>query len=82
MVTQGTTLGEAIEAANAGWMAETTASSIADTLVKVVKSRGKYYELGSNSRKYVQNNYSWDVIASETVGLYSEMIHQMRNGDR
>ena len=82
LVTQGTTLGEAIEAANAGWMAETTASSIADTFVKVVKSRGKYYEFGRNSRKYVQNNYSWDVIASETVRLYSEMTHQMRIADR
>ena len=82
LVTQGTTLGEAIETTNAGWMAETTASSIADTIEKAVKSRGKYYEFGRNSRKYVQNNYSWDVIASETVRLYSEMTHQMRIADR
>lgn len=74
LVTQGTTLGEAIESANAGWMADTSASSIADTLVKVVKSRENYPQIGSNARLYVQNNYSWDAIASSTIKTYLELI--------
>ena len=74
LVTQGTTLGEAIETANAGWMAETTKNSIADEIVKAVKSRENYLQIGSNARRYVQNNYSWDVIASSTIKMYFDLI--------
>ena len=74
LVTRGTTLGEAIEAANAGWMAETTSGNVGDIIIKVIESRNDFMQIGSNAREYVINNYSWDAIASETIKIYSELL--------
>ena len=74
LVTRGTTLGEAIEAANAGWMAETTSGSVGEMIIKVIESKKDFMRIGINAREYVKKNYSWDVIASETIKIYSELL--------
>ena len=75
LVTQGTTLGEEIEISHAGWMAETDAKSIANKLVNCIKDREQYLTYGNNGRKYMKENFAWDIIAKKTVHLYEELVN-------
>lgn len=69
-VTQGTTLGGAIQEANAGWVAETNAISIADKMVEVVKNSRQYEKFGNNGRRFVNEKFSWKKIARDTIDIY------------
>ena len=74
LITRGTNLGEAVEAADAGWTAETDAQSIAEQLEKAVLERESWQEKGRNAVKLVEQNYAWDVIGEDTVNTYQQLI--------
>ena len=73
LVTRGTTLGEQITDHDCGWMAETNAESIAETLSGVLDSTDCLPVKSKNGMDFVRADYSWDAIATKTVGLYSEL---------
>ena len=74
LVTKGTSLGEIIEQYNAGWVAEVSAESIAKTLVLAVNQRGKLYTMSCNARKLIEDNFSWSIIAKNTIQTYKSII--------
>lgn len=77
LVTQGTTLGEEIEEARAGWMANTDTSSIAEEIKQAIKDKEKFSAYGKNARDFIQRNFSWSHIAEDTIEKYKQII----NGD-
>lgn len=74
LVTQGTTLGEEIEANCAGWMAKTEVNSLAQALQRVIKDKSQYFMRGKAARNFIKNNYAWKMIAERTVKEYENMI--------
>ena len=76
LVTEGTALGGEIATAHAGWVAETDAKDISERLIEAVRDRSRWAELGENGRKTIREQYSWDVIASNTVSLYESLLCQ------
>lgn len=74
LVTEGTSLGSIISEANAGWVAKTDAEDIAVCIQKAVFDRSKWMEYGINARKAVQEKFSWDAVAEDTVKQYRSMI--------
>ena len=74
LVTEGTSLGGVVSEAKAGWVAKTTAQDIAACLVRAVHDRDRWMEFGKNGRTAVQDRFSWDVIAEETVNQYKALL--------
>lgn len=75
LVSEGTAVGEIISEAHAGWVAKTNAKDIANRLAEAVYERSKWAEYGENGRKAVQEKYSWDKVASDTVKYYEKILH-------
>ncbi len=73
LITEGTTLGEMVEKADAGWKTETTSYDIAIAIRKVILQRDKWKEKGKNARKFVERMFNWDVIAKDTIKMYQKI---------
>ena len=74
LVTEGTFLGRDVADAQAGWVAETTAESIAARLVEAVKDRARWPEYGRGGRETAQKRFSWDVVAEKTLAQYKKLL--------
>ena len=76
LVTQGTTLGEEIEKVRAGWMADTTADSVANVFKRCIADKSLLSKYGNNARCYVKDNFAWSKIAKKTIALYEKLVRQ------
>ena len=74
LVTRGTTLGEKIEDCRCGIMAETDPESVAVKMMEMIESKDHYKEMSDNGIKFVEDNFSWNAVAQETVRLYSGLL--------
>jgi len=74
LVTRGTTLGEKIEDGGCGIMAETDPESVAGKMMQMIESKDRYKEMSDNGIKFVEDNFSWNAVAQETVRLYSGLL--------
>ncbi|MBR7071247.1 MAG: LicD family protein [Clostridia bacterium] len=75
VLTRGTTLSDRVAAAGAGFAAENTASSIAAALksaLSVAESR-QLKSYGDAARTFVEQNFSWETVARDTVSIYKKM---------
>lgn len=72
LVTEGTTLGEIIEKADAGWYAYNTKESIAEKMKEAISFDNKEVK-SYNARKLVAEKFVWNKISSETVKKYKEI---------
>ncbi len=80
LVTEGTSLGDEIRSAEAGWVAETASEDIAARLTEAINDRLRWKELGRNGREAVRQRYSWNVIAAETVEQYGKLLRETEIG--
>ena len=74
LVTKGTNLGEIIEEYDAGWVAETTAESIADKLEQAVSEKDKWEMKSRNARKLIEDNFEWGKVAACAIEKYIHII--------
>ena len=74
LVTEGTTLGERIEAAGAGWASRTDSASIAAALRQAVEDRARWDAIGRNARTLAERDFAWDAIARSTVDAYQKLL--------
>ena len=74
LVTRGTNLGELIEQYDAGWVAETTAESIADKLEQVVAEKDKWEIKSRNARRLIEENFTWDKVSAHTIEKYGHIV--------
>lgn len=73
LVTQGTNLGDVIEANKAGWVAETREKSIAQSISQAIHERDNWKVISEQSRRTAET-YSWDSIAKNTINYYAEIL--------
>lgn len=73
LITEGTTLGAKVREYNAGWVAETSIESIAETLKKVIAEKTCFKEKSRQAIELIKENFAWDKIAKDTVGKYKEI---------
>ena len=73
IITKGTSLGELVDKYDAGWVAETTVDSIAEALEIAVNEVDKYSRKSSNARQLVIDNFSWDIVLTNTINQYKSL---------
>ncbi|SDX58968.1 Glycosyltransferase involved in cell wall bisynthesis [Ruminococcaceae bacterium YAD3003] len=78
LVTRGTTLGERIEEAKCGIMAETDSESIAQKLIQIIDERSSFKEMSDNAVRFVDKNFSWNSVAKDTIRQYTELLRQCK----
>ena len=76
IITQGTSLGNIVSRYDAGWVAETTVDSIANAIIKAINDKNNIKEKSFNARQLVLDNFSWDIIASQTISKYQRIVNE------
>lgn len=74
LITEGTRLGKIVQDADAGWVAETNAESIAQTIRKAIKEQNSWSRKSKNARRTIQANFLWDSISEKTITNYHSLI--------
>ncbi len=80
IASEGTTLAEEIEKAEAGWNAGACSETIAETIVRAVEERAEWKRFGLNGRALIADKYSWDVVTRGTISEYSKLLLQQKVG--
>lgn len=76
IITKGTSLGAIVNRYKAGWIAETSVSSIAKTLQIAISECSKLEEKSINARRLVTENFSWEVVSAKTMEQYQTIIKE------
>lgn len=74
LVTKGTNLGEDIIKYNAGWCAENGCNSIVNSIIQSINNKDEYKDFGENAINLVEQKYSWNNIAIETIKIYQQVM--------
>lgn len=74
LVTEGTTLGEAIEDVDAGWCAQNNAESIAKNIEQAVREKKNWLKKGMNGRKLIEKDYTWEKITKDAIKQYYNLV--------
>ena len=74
LVTRGTNLGEIIEKYDAGWVAETDARSVSETLLRALEERDRWEEKSRNAVRLIEENFRWDAVAKQTIEEYKKVL--------
>ena len=74
IISEGTSLGGVVSRYDAGWVAETSAESIASTIELAIVERNRLVEKSKNAKRLVEENFSWDIITSNTIEKYQGII--------
>lgn len=65
---------EAVADGETGFLAEAGQSGqLADALLKLLGNRELASKMGSNGRKFMINNYTWDICANKTLSTYIDV---------
>lgn len=74
LVTEGTNLGKEIRDNNAGWVADNTASAVANALSETIMDIENYQIYGNNGRDFVETEFSWRSISEYAINTYKKLI--------
>ena len=78
IVTEGTSLGKLIKDNDLGWVAETNVESITEAINLALDEKALCMNKSENAIKVINEQFSWDIIAKETVDKYSKTIERYR----
>ncbi len=76
LVTDGTTLGEHISEYNAGWVAKTSAESIAEQLEIAMSNNQTWGEKSENAITLIRENFIWNIVSSHILNMYSDVMRK------
>ncbi len=73
LITPGCNLPEVTDC-EAGWVVETTAERVADGLRTALASTEELMRRGNRAYRLVEDRFTWEKIAAQSVGLYEELV--------
>jgi glycosyltransferase involved in cell wall biosynthesis len=75
LVTPGTNVADELAAAEAGWVVEPSAASIAEGLRRILdEDDDRLRRLGANAREFAVSRYHWRHVAARTTELYRRCV--------
>ena len=75
IITEGTSLGDIVRKYDAGWVAETSVESIAQTIELAIDENDSLMDKSYNARRLVKDNFSWDIITSNAIEYYKQIVN-------
>ncbi len=78
ILTEGTNMLDKLLEYDAGWATELDKSEIAKTILSALNNKEDIIKKGYNARKLVEENYTWNKVAYETVKNYRNIINTGR----
>ena len=82
LLTEGTSIGPAVQEASAGWCAKTEEKDIARTLVQAVGERSRWKEYGRNAAAFVRDHHAWNTVAGQALDVYRELVEKAKRGTK
>lgn len=76
LVTEGTTLSEAIEENNAGWSCKTEVDDIVAMINQVIIDKDRMTQKSINAIMLVEHKYTWERVAKHSLNNFKELIQQ------
>jgi glycosyltransferase involved in cell wall biosynthesis len=67
-------VGEAVLDKETGLLTKPDSTELADAVKKLLTSKSLRDKMGSNGRKFVKNNFSWDICAQKMLQVYQEAL--------
>jgi glycosyltransferase involved in cell wall biosynthesis len=67
-------VGEAVLDKETGLLTKPDSNELAGAINKLLRSKSLRDKMGSNGRKYVEENFSWDICAQKMLQVYREAI--------
>ena len=74
LVTEGTAIADIVSVNKAGWVCQTDADSIADSMKKAIEESKFYMEYSNNAINAIKNKFLWENVAFETIEKYDELL--------
>lgn len=79
LVTRGTTLGEMILQNGAGWCAETSAESIAQTIRQAITQKASLAQKSQNAAQSVEQSFCWAAVTKTILAEYEGVVKAYRS---
>ena len=77
LITTGTTLEKTIKESGAGWVCDTTADAIAQTIIRAVTERETLKDKSYKARKLIADKFAWDNVAKQTINKYKLLLDKL-----
>lgn len=77
VISRGVYIWPEIEASQSGWVCDSSAEALSQTLRTTLSQAGERKRRGRNARDYAESHFSWQAIATQTLDLYRQVL-----GDR
>jgi glycosyltransferase involved in cell wall biosynthesis len=79
VITTGCNFPEA-KAANAAHVVDVDTEAIAQALITCLKDPQEAKAMGSRARQFIFDNYTWDRVAANLIGVYQQILDKHRQG--
>ena len=76
IITEGTSLGDIVRRYDAGWVADNSAESIAQTILAAIDEVDKLEQKSANAKRLISENYSWGIVSSSAIDKYEQIINE------
>jgi len=63
-----------VERIGGGKVVSATVEGLQNGLSKILKNHDKLKSLGSNLKKHVIENYTWEIIINKYINLYNQIL--------
>ena len=73
IITEGTCFGDVFRKRNAGWVADTNVSSIADTLKKALEEAEQLPKKSKNCMETIKEEFTWEIVTKKALQEYSHL---------
>jgi glycosyltransferase involved in cell wall biosynthesis len=74
VISKGVYIWQEIQAAQAGWVCETSVESLYGSLIQALDSGSERRRRGQNAQDYAAQHYQWDAIAQSLLGMYRGLV--------
>lgn len=78
IVSPGTGFAEIVKDNNCGFVCKTDASSIAETILKVIKEKSKLIQMSENCISYIEKHFLWETVSVKTNLIYQEIVRNSK----
>lgn len=75
LATEGTNMADEIKENKCGWKAKCNSQDIAEKILKVYEDRNNINKYSLNSKKLIEEKYTWDIVAKKTLDEYKKVIN-------